>query len=793
MKISEKWLREWVSPKLDTHALAHRLTMAGLEVGAIAPVAPPLERVVVGEIVSMTPHPSADRLNCCRVSVGKSKIIDIVCGAANAMVGMKAPVALEGATLPNGIVIRKTEIRGVSSSGMLCSAAELGIEETAEGLLTLGRDAQPGMTLVEYLGLDDNMLEVDLTPNRGDCLSVAGLARELAAITGVKYNPPRIKPVPAKHKQRVAIVLDAAHDCPSYVGRVVADIDPGAMTPLWMKERLRRCGMRSIHPVVDVTNYVMLELGQPMHAFDLEKLSGAIHVRHASKGEQLTLLDGKSIQVVPGSLLIADDQRPLALAGIMGGMDTAVDNNTRHVFFESAWFRPEAIAGRARSYGMQTESSQRFERGVEPGLQKRAIERATSLLLAITGGRPGPVVEKTVRRHLPRSIPILLRAERADRLLGMPIPAKDVVNTLQRLGMRVTKSGKGWKVTPAAHRFDVSREVDLIEEIARIHGYEKLPSVRPAITMDARPVSESRVSESRLRSVLVDRDYQEVITYSFIDPTWQAMLDPRVSPILLANPIAADMAAMRTNLWAGLLRTIVYNQNRQQSRVRLFEIGRSFLPQTTGGIAQERMLAGAVTGEALAEQWGLPKRAVDFYDTKADVEALLALAGFGVRLRCQPAQHPALHPGQTAELYVGDNKVGVLGVLHPEQQSKLGLDRPVILFELKISVILQAIAPIFHEISKFPAIRRDLALVVAEATPAQQVLDCVTKVAGKLLINLELFDEYRGKGIDSGRKSLALGLTLQDSSRTLNEAEVEKVMAKVISSLQSELGAVPRQ
>ncbi len=792
MKISEKWLREWVSPKLDTQALAHRLTMAGLEVGAIAPVAPPLDHVVVGEIVSMAPHPSADRLNCCRVNIGKSKIIDIVCGATNAMTGMKAPVALEGATLPNGTIIKKAEIRGVPSSGMLCSAVELGIEESAEGLLVLDRDAKPGMTLVEYLGLDDNVLEVDLTPNRGDCLSVAGLARELAAITGAKCNSPKIKPVPAKSRRRVAIVLDAEQDCPSYVGRIIADINPGATTPLWMKERLRRCGIRSIHPVVDVTNYVMLELGQPMHAFDLEKLSGAIHIRHAGKGEQLSLLDGKSIQVEPGSLLIADDQRPLALAGIMGGMDTAVGSVTRHIFFESAWFRPEAIAGRARSYGLQTESSQRFERGVEPGLQKRAIERATSLLLAIAGGKAGPIVEKTARRHLPRSAPILLRAERADRLLGMHIPAKDIENSLRRLGMRVTKSGKGWKVTPAAHRFDVSREVDLIEEIARIHGYEKLPSVRPAITMGTRPVSESRVTESRLRSVLVDRDYQEVITYSFIDPTWQAMLDPGVTPLLLTNPIAADMAAMRTNLWAGLLQTIVYNQNRQQTRVRVFEIGRSFLPQTDG-IAQERMLAGAVTGEAVAEQWGLPKRAVDFYDTKADVEALLALAGFGVRLRCQPASHPALHPGQTAELYVGDSLVGMLGVLHPEQQSKLGLDRPVILFELKIAAILMATAPIFHEISKFPAIRRDLSLVVAEATPAQQVLDCVTKVAGKLLINLELFDEYRGKGIDSGRKSLALGLTLQDSSRTLNEAEVERVMAKVISVLQSELGAVPRQ
>ncbi|BAV33805.1 phenylalanyl-tRNA synthetase subunit beta [Sulfuricaulis limicola] len=793
MKISEKWLREWVSPKLDTQALAHRLTMAGLEVGAVEPVAPKLDKVVVGKIVSIAPHPSADKLRLCRVDIGKGNALDIVCGAVNAAVGMRAPVALEGATLPNGMTIKRTEIRGVASSGMLCSAQELGLAESAEGLLALGADAKPGTSITEYLGLDDSALEVELTPNRGDCLSVAGLARELTAITGVKMKSPAIKPVKPKHRLRIPVKLEAQQDCPHYIGRVVTGINAQAITPMWIKEKLRRSGIRSIHPVVDVTNYVMLELGQPMHAFDFSKIHGAIHVRHAAKDESLVLLDGNRLTPRPGSLLIADDVQPLALAGIMGGMDSAVSDSTRDLFLESAWFRPGTISVRAREHGLQTDSSYRFERGVDPALQRLAMERATALILDIVGGKPGPVIEQTVKRHLPRVSPVSLRLERVKRLLGLDMPAKDAEIILQRLGMKPKKAGNKWTVTPPSYRFDISREVDLIEEIARIHGYDRLPSRRPRLDMAASPVPESDIGESRLRAGLIDRDYQEAVTYSFVEPGIQALIDPQLSPARLANPISADMAVMRTSLWPGLLQTILYNQNRQQTRIRFFELGRIFLPQGEG-FHEEPVLAGAVCGEALTEQWGLPRRAVDFHDMKADVEALLVLAGIGSFVRFQPGQHPALHPGQTAEIHrEGDGRIGLLGVLHPGAQSRLGLDRPVVLFELKLAALRNGKIPIFHEFSRFPSIRRDLAILVDDSTSAQAVLDCVQKAAGTLLVNLELFDEYRGKGIDSGRKSLALGLTLQDSSRTLNEDDVERVMTQVMTALQTGLGARPRQ
>lgn len=792
MKISEKWLREWVSPKLDTRALADRLTMAGLEVGAIESVAPVLDRVVVGEIISVAPHPSADKLRLCRVNIGKGKALDIVCGAANAAPGMRAPVALEGATLPGGMKIKQAEVRGVISAGMLCSASELGLAESADGLLSLDKDARPGTPIADYLGLDDATLEIDLTPNRGDCLSIAGIARELAALTGVKIKSPVIKPVSARLRRKIFVKLDASQDCPRYVGRLIGDINPSAVTPVWMKEKLRRGGIRSIHPVVDVTNYVMLELGQPMHAFDLEKLHGAVHVRHSAKNESLVLLDGNTIKVEQGSLLIADDRQPLALAGIMGGLHSAVSNTTRHLFLESAWFRPEMISVRARSLALQTDSSQRFERGVDPDLQKRAMERATSLLLGIVGGKPGPVIEQTARRHLPRAASITLRVDRVERLLGMNVPARIIESILKRLGMKLKKSGPNWIVTPPSYRFDIEREADLIEEIARIHGYDKLPIRHPRIQMSTRAVAESGVSEPRLRAALMDRDYQEVITYSFVDPKIQTLVDPGTPPLALANPISADMAVMRTSLWPGLLQTILYNQNRQQTRVRLFEIGRTFLPRDHD-VVQERMLGGAVYGDAMAEQWGTPRRGVDLYDAKADIEALFALAGMGGEVLFRPGQHPALHPGQTAEIQHHGQRIGLLGLLHPTIQARLGLSQPAVLYELRLSSLGRERIPIFKEFSRFPSIRRDIAIIVNENIPAQAVLDCVQKSAGSLLVNLELFDEYRGKGIDSGRKSLALGLTLQHSSRTLNEADVEQVMAEVMSTLATELGALPRQ
>lgn len=792
MKISEKWLREWVSPRLDAKALAERLTLAGLEVAALEPAAPRLDKVVVAQIAAVSPHPAAAHLRLCRADAGRAGTFEVVCGASNAVRGRKVPLALPGAVLPGGISVRSVEVHGVLSHGMLCSAAELGLEEASGGLLELDRGAKPGTSLERLLGLDDTILEIDLTPNRGDCLSVAGLAREVAALTGARLRVSRIRPVPAQTQRALRVALRAPADCPRYCGRVIEGIDPHAATPLWMRERLRRSGVRAIHPVVDVTNYVMLELGQPMHAFDLERLIGGIAVRAAQEGEALALLDGRTVRAEKGTLLIADDVKPLALAGIMGGADSAVTADTRHVFLESAWFRPEVIARRARALNIQTESGQRFERGVDPALQRSAIERATSLLLAIVGGRPGPVIEQTSRRYLPQAGAILLRERRIARVLGTCPPPRRTTAILVRLGMRTRKTAAGWRVTPPSWRFDVQLEEDLIEEIARVDGYQDIPSTRPRIAMAAFAEPEERIPPARLRTLLVDRDYHEIITYSFVDPALQALLDPEVKPATLANPISAEMAAMRTSLWPGLLQTIIYNLNRQQERLRFFEIGRRFLPERDG-IREEVMLAGAVTGEASPKQWDQPRRTVDFFDAKGDVEALLRLTGRGQDFRFQAVRHPALHPGRAAEIVNDGRKIGLIGELHPELCRRLSLDRPVILYELRLDAVTAANTPVFQEISRYPAIRRDLAVVVPETTPAQAVLDCIAKVAGNLLVHLELFDEYRGKGIDYGRKSLALGLTLQDSSRTLKDTEVEAVMAKVVSALESELGAQRRR
>ena len=800
MKISEQWLREWVATRQTTQALAERLTLAGIEVGAVTPVAAPLEHVVVGEILSIAPHPQADRLRICQVNVGQNSPITIVCGAANAAAGLKVPTALEGALLPNGTKIARTAIRGVESFGMLCAAAELGLEETSQGLLVLEARAKPGTPIRKFLQLDDQQLEIELTPNRGDCLSIMGLARELAVLTGARYTPLAMKNVTVKSRRKLSVTLGAKNACARYTGRVVEGINPQAATPLWMRERLRRCGVRSIHPVVDITNYVMLELGQPMHAFDLDNLSGSIAVRHARKNETLNLLDGKTLTLDPADLVIADARAPIALAGIMGGQDSAVSTTTQNLFLESAWFRPEAIGTRARHYGLHSDSSHRFERGVDPTLQRQALERATALVLAICGGKPGPVTEASSTAHLPKRTAIMLRAARIERVLGMSLLPVTVESILKHLGMRIakaatSKAGRSWKVTPPSWRSDIAREVDLIEELVRVHGYDKVPTRVPHAALHMPVVPESRIAASRLRAALIDRDYQEAITYSFVDPALQSHISPGSVPLTLANPIASDMAQMRLTLWPGLIKAALYNQNRQQGRVRLFEIGRRFLTTLDGGTDEQSVVAGIVMGPVFSEQWGIHARPADFFDVKGDIEALLALGGqrqFGFR----PARHPALHPGQTAEIYqigVSGDPIGHLGVLHPDIQAITGLEKAVILFELQMSALQAAIVPEFQEISRYPAVRRDLSLVLADAIPAQAVLDDVRLTAGVLLVNLELFDEYRGEGIDSGRKSLSLGLTFQDTSRTLNEKDMEVVVGRVVAGLKASFDAQLRQ
>lgn len=792
MKISEHWLREWVAPKLDVAALAQRLTLGGLEVSSFARAAPALSQVIVGEIRSVQPHPEADRLRVCRVDVGGGKTLAVVSGADNIRAGLKVAVALPGARLPTGRSVQTSEIRGVRSLAMLCSAAELGLGESGDTLLILDGNARPGQALERYLHLDDMVLELELTPNRGDCLSVAGIAREIAALTGARLKKPRLRKVRTRNRRTLPLKLLAGADCPRYCGRVIEGIDPRASSPLWMIERLRRSGLRSIGPVVDVTNYVMLELGQPMHAFDLDRLARHIEVRQARDREALTLLDGSERQLVAGTLVIADAKRVVALAGIMGGRDSGVSDTTRDIFLEGAHFNPETVGRTARGLGLQTESSYRFERGVDPQLPRIAIERATTLLLGIVGGRPGPVVDKGLAKFMPKRSPVTLRPQRVARVLNFVPTPGSAQRILRSLGMRVAKTGGGWRVTAPSYRFDIEREVDLIEEIGRIHGYERLPSRMPRVSMGSRAASESHVPVSRLKEVLVDRDYQEVITYSFVDPSLQALIAPSSPALRLANPISAEMAVMRLSLWPGLLQTLAYNRNRQQGRLRFFELGRCFVPSGKG-LVQEPMLGGVVTGPVLREQWGAPLREADFYDLKGDVEALLDLTGNTEGFRFTPGKHPGLHPGQQARVSLDGEEQGWLGALHPEVATKLELFGPVLLFELKASALQQGRMPSYREVSRFPSIRRDLALVVDEKVSARQVTECVAEVAGALLVDLQLFDQYRGKGIDSGRKSLALALTLQDYSRTLTEEAVETVVGRVIETLQSHLGAELRK
>ena len=789
MKVSYQWLREWVSVRLDPQALARRLTLAGLEVGAIAPVASSLDRVVVGKVLSVAAHPRAPGLKVCKIDVGKQRIVQLVCGAPIVDVGAKVALALPGAELANGRRLEIADIQGAESGGMLCSAAELGLGDETDRLLVLDASARVGAPVADILALDDVTLDLELTPNRGDCLSMVGVAREVAAVTGSRLATPAKPKIPVRTRERVAVKITAKKDCPRYVGRVVRDLNRAAVTPMWMRERLRRAGVRSLIPVVDITNYVMLELGQPMHAFDMRKLRGAIRVRAAAGTESFKLLDGRDLRAPAGSLLIADDRDGIALAGVMGGDETAVGAETTAIFFESAFFAPDSVARYSRALGIQTESSQRFERGVDPQLQLRALERATELLLQIAGGKAGPITQAGSPARAER--PIRLRAARVERVIGYAISRTNVERVLKALSIANTRIKDGWIVTPPSYRFDIRIEEDLIEEIARVTGYENVPARLPTAPIAAPAVSESRRTPTRLRALLVDRDYQEVITYSFVDPVVERLVNPAGSPPMLANPIGTDMAAMRTTLWPGLLRTLQYNLNRQRQRIRVFEIGRRFADGAKNN-TEEPVVAAAVTGPVEEEQWGLTKRPADFYDIKGDVEALLGGAGQTGDVSFRHSEHPALHPGQTAAIYVNGEQIGLLGVLHPGLQARLELGE-VILFEIRLAALTASAIPTYRDVSRYPAIRRDLAIVVAEDVAAASVLNAVQKAAGKLLVNVQLFDVYRGEGIDSGRKSLALGLTLQDSSRTLKEAEVDSLMAQIVSTLGDELGGELRR
>ncbi len=793
MRISLQWLSEWIGGPLPMPKdLAARLTMAGIEIEGVEAAAPPLPGVIVGEIVERVKHPNADTLSVCQVNTG-AEIVQIVCGAPNARAGLKAPLAMVGAKLPGGMEIKKARLRGVESFGMLCSARELALSEDAVGLLELPAELQAGTALVTALGLDDTILEVNLTPNRGDCMSVLGIAREVAALTGQPLTGPALAAVPAASKDVFPVELTAGAGCVRFASRVIRGLNPQAKSPAWMQERLRRAGLRPISAAVDVTNYVMLELGQPLHAYDLRELAGGIVVRRARAGETLKLLDGREIAMDESVLVIADHEKSLGLAGVMGGDHSGIGDDTVDVLLEVAFFQPEAIAGRGRRYGLVTDASQRFERGVDPTLQERAIERATALLCACAGGVPGPTQLVELPAEIPQPMAVPLRPERARRVIGADIDDSAMAAMLKSLGMRVEQGGSAWRVTPPTWRFDIAIEEDLVEEIARTHGFDRIPeTVQPArLPMPA--VTESRLRGDAAADVLVQRGYFEAITYSFIEPGQQEMFAPGAPSLTLSNPISAELATMRGSLWPGLAAALASNQRRQQPRVRLFELGKKFVvARADGALSEVPVIAGIAAGSAVPEQWGAPRTAVDFFDVRADIEALLRATGAASEFRFVAGRHPALHPGQAAEIRRGDVHAGWVGRLHPDIERRLDLTYSGIVFELELEVALCAAVPHFSEVSRFPAVRRDLAIVVEEAVPVQKLLDCVQTAAGVVLRDTTVFDIYRGAGIETGRKSVAIGLNLQDVSRTLTDDETDAIVARVVSDLERECSATIR-
>jgi len=788
VKFAESWLREWVDPDLDTEALAHRLTMIGHEVDGLEWHGRELHGVVVGEVLEVARHPNADRLSVCQVRAGGDEVYEVVCGAPNVRQGLKSPFAPAGTTLPGGFKLRKAKIRGVESNGMLCSAAELGLGDDADGIMELAAGASAGEALTAYLALPDVTIDLALTPNRGDCFSVLGVARDVAALASVPMKDPSVGPVAAVIDDEHPVDLIFPEGCPRFAARVVRGIDMSATSPDWMVERLRRSGLRSIHPVVDVTNYVMMELGQPLHAYDLALIDGPIRPRLAKAGEKLTLLDENEVEVLPNTLLITDDSGPIGMAGIMGGLSTAVSDNTTDVFFEAAFFPPAIMAGIARQYGMHTDASMRFERGVDPMNQVRAIERATELLTMIAGGKPGPTVDHHVAEQLPVRTPMTLRSSRLARILGTEVPADRVQQILSSLGLKAVANESGWTVDVPSYRFDIDVEDALVEEVARIYGYDEIPEITAVGGTPLAKMTETRVDLDAIADALVARDYLEVITYSFIDADSDALVSGAESELVLGNPISSEMSVMRSSVWPGLLAVAEANASRQQERIRIFEIGKTFHGNLRAPVEVMRV-SGLIAGSVLEQQWGSPLQSVDFFDIKADVEAILGMTGQGGNFEFVAAEHRVLQPGQTAEIRRDGEAVGVIGKLHPDIARRYDLERSVILFELDAEACFAAKVPAVRPVSRFPAIRRDIAVVVAEEVIAADLIAAVESAAPEFVTSVRIFDVYRGPGIEAGRKSIALGLILQETSRTLTDDEADTVMSAVLHILQQDFGA----
>lgn len=795
MKFSEAWLREWVNPALDSEKLTEQITMAGLEVDGIDAVAGKFTGVVVGRVVECSQHPNADKLRVTKVDIGGDRLLDIVCGAPNCRQGLIVACATVGAVLPGDFKIKAAKLRGEPSEGMLCSYAELGISDDADGIIELPQGAPIGTNLRDYLKLDDLTIEISVTANRADCLAIKGIARDVAVMNQLPLNEPEFKSIPATISDILPITVEAQEACPRYLGRIIKDINIQAPTPLWLREKLRRCGIRSIDAVVDVTNYVLLELGQPMHAFDLAHIDGKIIVRMAKEGEPLTLLDGNEVKLTSDTLVIADRCKPLAMGGIFGGKYSGVNEKTQDILLECAYFNPLAITGRARRYGLHTDASHRYERGVDPELQSPAMERATELLLAICGGNAGPIIAATAEHYLPQPATIKLRRSKLDSLIGYHIEDQQVSDILNRLGCNLSYDQGVWTALAPSWRFDMQIEEDLIEEVARIYGYNNIPNIPLRADLVMGKHREANLSLQQVKNMLVARGYQEAITYSFVDPKVQRLLHPGQEALVLPNPISSDMSEMRLSLWSGLLGSVIYNQNRQQSRVRLFESGLRFVPDATAelGVHQELMLAGIIAGPRFDEHWDLARETVDFFDLKGDLEAILELTGKLSDVQFITETHQALHPGQSAGIYLANERIGYIGVIHPNLEKQLDLNGRTIVFEILWSKISQRNVPQAVEISKFPSNRRDIAVVVAESIAAADVLNECKKVGINQVVGVNLFDVYIGKGIAEGYKSLAISLLLQDSQRTLEEEDIAATVAKCVDALKQRFQASLRE
>ncbi|WP_086984408.1 phenylalanine--tRNA ligase subunit beta [Vibrio aphrogenes] len=791
MKFNESWLREWVNPAVTTDELTHQITMAGLEVDDVLPVAGSFTGVKIGKVVECGQHPDADKLRVTKVDVGAEELLDIVCGAPNCRQGLKVAVATVGAVLPGDFKIKKAKLRGQPSHGMLCSFTELGIDVESDGIMELAEDAVIGTDFREFLGLDDVTVDVDLTANRADCFSIRGMAREVGVLNRADVTAPSSDAVATSIDDTVSIEVKAPAACPRYLGRVVKNVNVQAQTPLWMQEKLRRCGIRSIDPVVDITNFVLLEQGQPMHAFDLAKIEGGIVVRMAEQDEKLTLLDGTEAKLNADTLVVADHNKALAIAGIFGGEQSGVTTETKDVLLECAFFAPDHIRGRARNYGLHTDSSMRFERGVDYALQVSAMERATALLVEICGGEVAPVVAVESESDLPKPNKVALRRTKLDNLLGHHIADNDVVEILERLGMSVETTNEGWTAVAPTWRFDIAIEQDLIEEVGRIYGYDNIPNQAPKAALSMNDHKEANLPLKRVRNLLVDRGFQEAITYSFVEPEQQKLIVPDVEPLILPFPISVEMSAMRLGLIQGLLNTVVHNQKRQQPRVRLFEYGLRFIPcdSAENGMRQEPMLAGVIAGTRSEEHWDIETNTVDFFDLKGDLEAILELSANDKAFSFEAVSHPALHPGQSAAIVVDGEPVGVIGTVHPELERKFGLNGRTIVFEIEWSAIDTRVIPEAVSLSKFPANRRDIAVVVDEAIASGDVVNACLANGGELLTGAKLFDVYRGKGVEEGKKSLAIALSLQSTERTLEDADIAASVDAIVTALTAQFNA----